>query len=155
MLGSLCTALLGGMGLLRCCKSPQFSVCVTWPRLFIPPFFHPLPVAPLPSAVTLCGDVWCWQGGRRCRRAALVLAHSAIFHHTENETTRSSPGCPAAAWQGLWGLQLHAHGKMCVAGSEEITLDATWCPAVAWPVPGARSPKKSQQSWSGWRECRV
>lgn len=46
------------MGLLRCCKSPQFSVCVTRPRLFIPPFFHPLPVAPLPlSGHTVRGPV--------------------------------------------------------------------------------------------------
>lgn len=63
---------------------------------------------------------------------------------------------PAGGWRAL----AHACGpqawpcttlettetEACRAGSEEVTLDDTWCLKMAQPVPRAWSPKTSQQS---------
>lgn len=85
--------------------------------------------------------LWCWLA-------------QLYFITQKNETTRSSPQLTEAARRGPEGAPARACGpqawpcttlettetEACRAGSEEITLDATWCLKLAQPVPRVWSP---------------
>lgn len=76
-----------------------------------PPHLHPLSLAQLPLPQhSRWGGHTVGLGEEEEAGVSLALARSAIFHHTANETTRSSPQFTEAAWQGpggsspcLWG----------------------------------------------------
>lgn len=94
----------------RCCVPPQFSLVsphTTFPPL--PTSTPSLAQLPLPQHSRWGGHA-VGLGEEEEAGVALALARSAIFHHTANETTRSSPQFTEAAWQGpggsspcLWG----------------------------------------------------
>lgn len=153
-------------------KPPCRLPGVTPPHVRVHPHFH-LPClgqAPLTSCTGGDRGVSGWCGQRKtthtCRFGAGSLSYISSHRKMRQREVPLSllrrPGVgPGGAPTRACGPQAWpcttletTETEACRAGSEEGTLEATWCLKTAQPVPGAWSPEKSRQSERVWGESR-